>query len=69
MPESGVEDKKAVEECKQNGNVMDDDFPDFKSAVDNITGPAIVDSDLFMMSHPKWKFVEVSCFYNLRLCA
>ena len=67
MYDTGVTHEKGVAELEENRNGIDEDFPDFKSAVENITGPAIVDSDLFMMSHPKWKLVEVSSFYDLSL--
>ena len=66
MCDTGVTDEKGVGPLEENRNGIDEDLPDFKSAVDNITGPPIVDSDLFMMSHPKWKLVEVSSFYDLR---
>ena len=65
MYDTGVTHEKGVGQLEENRNGIDEDFPDVKFAVDNITGPVIVDSDLFMMSHPKWKLVEVSLFYDL----
>ena len=67
MYETGVTHDNGFADLEENSNGIDEDFPDFKSTVETITGPAIVDLDLFMMSHPKWKLVEVSSFCDLSL--
>ena len=67
MYETGVTRDNGFGHLEENSNGIDEDFPDFRSTVETITGPAIHDLDVFMMSHPKWKFVEVSLFCDLIL--
>ena len=60
MNSTGVTCDNGFGHMEKNGNRTDEDIPDFRSSVETITGPAIQDLDVFMMSHPKWKFAEVS---------